>query len=84
MVEENKVTDPISPALKKGTTKKTNKLERVSSGIKNLDKIIEGGFRKNSANLIVGGSGNGKSIFSIQFLFVQQTSFQYNGIAPCS
>lgn len=42
--------------------------ERVPSGIKNLDKIIEGGFKKNSTNLVVGGSGNGKSIFAIQFL----------------
>ncbi|MCK4997073.1 hypothetical protein KAS08_02110 [Candidatus Pacearchaeota archaeon] len=48
--------------------KKRKKFERVSSGIKNLDKIISGGFGKNSTNLIVGGSGNGKSIFSIQFL----------------
>lgn len=47
--------------------KKSN-LERVPVGIKNLDKIIEGGFEKNSTNLIVGGSGNGKSIFVIQFL----------------
>jgi len=42
--------------------------ERISSGIKNLDRITEGGFRKNSTNLVVGGSGNGKSIFAIQFL----------------
>ena len=36
--------------------------------MKNLDRITEGGFEKNSTNLIVGGSGNGKSIFAIQFL----------------
>ena len=50
------------------TAKRKKHLERVSSGIKNLDKIIEGGYGKNSTNLVVGGSGNGKSIFSIQFL----------------
>ncbi len=42
--------------------------ERVPTGIKNLDKITEGGFKKDSTNLVVGGSGNGKSIFAIQFL----------------
>lgn len=48
--------------------KSKNVTRRVSSGIRNLDKIIEGGFEKNSTNLIVGGSGNGKSIFAVQFL----------------
>jgi len=42
--------------------------KRVSSGIKNLNSIIEGGFEKNSTNLVVGGSGSGKSIFALQFL----------------
>jgi len=49
-------------------SKKTKVIERVPTGIKNLDKIIGGGFEKNSTNLIVGGSGNGKSIFAMQFL----------------
>ncbi|MCD4771021.1 hypothetical protein K8R30_01225 [archaeon] len=43
-------------------------IKRVPSGIQNLDKIIGGGFEKNSTNLLVGGSGNGKSIFAVQFL----------------
>lgn len=42
--------------------------ERISSGISNFDRLIEGGFEKSSANLIVGGSGSGKTIFSMQFL----------------
>ncbi|NPE26918.1 hypothetical protein HNV12_02860 [Methanococcoides sp. SA1] len=42
--------------------------KRVSSGILNLDKIACGGFGKNSTNLVVGGSGSGKSILAIQFL----------------
>ena len=41
---------------------------RVSSGILNFDNLIEGGFEKNSTNLLVGGSGAGKSIFATQFL----------------
>lgn len=41
---------------------------RIPSGIKNFDKIIEGGFENNSVNLVVGGSGSGKTIFAVQFL----------------
>jgi circadian clock protein KaiC len=46
----------------------SNTIEKVSTGIVNLDKITEGGLGKNSTNLLVGGSGNGKSIFATQFL----------------
>ena len=53
--------------LKVVRTKKEDIL-RVSTGIAGLDNLIEGGFVKNSINLLIGGSGCGKSIFSIQFL----------------
>ena len=42
--------------------------ERVSTGIIGLDRFVEGGFDKHSVNLVVGGSGSGKTIFSAQFL----------------
>ncbi len=42
--------------------------DRVSSGVKNLDLILEGGFIKNSTNMVVGPPGSGKTIFSMQFL----------------
>lgn len=42
--------------------------ERLSSGIQGFDKNIGNGFKKNSVNLVVGGSGSGKTIFSVQFL----------------
>lgn len=41
---------------------------RESTGIPNFDKLTEGGFEKNSTNMIVGGAGSGKSIFATQFL----------------
>jgi len=44
------------------------KLPRIGTGISNFDKMIEGGFERESINLIVGGSGSGKSIFGLQFL----------------
>ena len=52
------------------SSKNTNKdeMKRVSSGIENFDKLIEGGFEKNSTSLIVGNSGSGKTIFATQFL----------------
>ena len=42
--------------------------DRIPTGITNFDSLIQGGFEKKSINLIVGGSGSGKSIFSTQFL----------------
>ena len=48
-------------------TKKTSE-ERVPTGIPNFDKLIEGGFQRESINLIAGGAGSGKTIFAIQYL----------------
>jgi len=42
--------------------------ERIPTGIKNFDLLIEGGLENNSTNLLVGSSGSGKSIFAVQFL----------------
>lgn len=44
------------------------KSKRISTNVKNFDKLIEGGFKERSTNLIVGGSGAGKTIFATQFL----------------
>ena len=43
-------------------------MERVSSGVKGLDDILEGGFPKARTILIVGSPGSGKTILTIQFL----------------
>ncbi|MEM2089656.1 MAG: ATPase domain-containing protein [Candidatus Pacearchaeota archaeon] len=44
------------------------KQDKVLTGISVFDKITEGGFNKESVNLIVGGAGAGKTIFAMQFL----------------
>jgi len=44
------------------------KTTRVATGIKGFDSLIQGGFKKNSVNLVAGTAGSGKTIFSIQFL----------------
>jgi circadian clock protein KaiC len=54
---------------KKSKVKKKSKIrKKVSTGIPNFDKLIEGGFEENSTNLLVGSSGSGKSILAVQFL----------------
>ena len=42
--------------------------QRVTSGIKGLDPLIEGGFPKGRSILVTGEPGTGKSIFALQFL----------------
>ncbi|MBN1385515.1 hypothetical protein JW968_00890 [Candidatus Woesearchaeota archaeon] len=44
-------------------------MKRVSSGIKGLDKLIQGGFPEKSSIVLCGGPGTGKSIFGLQFLW---------------
>jgi len=43
-------------------------VERVTSGIVGLDKHMEGGFVKNSINLVSGATGTGKTIFGLQYI----------------
>lgn len=43
-------------------------VKRISTGIPGLDKLVNGGFKKNSVNLIAGGAGSGKTIFGMQFI----------------
>jgi len=43
-------------------------IERMKSGIEGLDRLIEGGFPKESITLVSGPPGSGKSIFCFHFL----------------
>jgi len=43
--------------------------DRVRSGVKGLDALIEGGFPKNSITLISGPPGTGKSLLCLQYLY---------------
>lgn len=42
-------------------------MERVSTGIPELDDLIEGGFKKGSINLLEGTAGSGKSTLAIHY-----------------
>lgn len=43
--------------------------ERVSTEIKGLDDMLQGGFFKGTVNVVSGNSGTGKTIFGSQFLY---------------
>ncbi len=43
-------------------------MDRLSTGIIELDKLIEGGVKSNSINLVVGEPGSGKSTLAVHFL----------------
>jgi len=55
-----KLPTPDKP-IKNKTEKEAH---RVPTHIPNFDSLIQGGFEKNSINVVVGGSGSGKSIFA--------------------
>ena len=44
-------------------------LEKLSTGIPNLDQILKGGLPRNSVNVIAGPPGTGKSILAQQMVF---------------
>jgi circadian clock protein KaiC len=42
--------------------------DRIPTGIPGLDELMQGGLKKKSMTLVVGGPGSGKSTFAMQFL----------------
>lgn len=49
--------------------KKYRVLEKISSGINGYDELIDGGFIKQTVNVINGEPGTGKTVFGAQFLY---------------
>ncbi|NYZ74535.1 hypothetical protein H0O00_05305 [Candidatus Micrarchaeota archaeon] len=47
----------------------TAKIERVPSGIPGLDEMVCGGFVRDSTVLVQGGTGSGKTIMCLQYLY---------------
>ena len=58
---------------------KNNIVKRVKSGIPDFDKLVDGGFPKNSIILITGPPGSGKTIFGIEFLYKGATEYGDKG-----
>lgn len=55
-------------------------MDRCPTGIEGFDSLCQGGFIRNSDNLIIGGPGSGKSTFLLQFLWNGATKFGENGL----
>jgi len=54
--------------------------ERVKTGIVGLDEMLGGGFLQNSANLIEGAPGTGKTTIAMQFIYNGIKTFGENGL----
>lgn len=72
-INHNKHSSHIShlkkePSQQSEVQEETLSQKKVSSGIPNFDTLIEGGFEKNSTNLVIGSPGGGKTVFAMQFL----------------
>ncbi len=57
-----------------------NSVERVKTGISELDDLLHGGFIRNSSTVITGGVGTGKTILSLQFLWNGAKTYNEPGL----
>ncbi|MHA1711901.1 MAG: RAD55 family ATPase [Candidatus Freyarchaeota archaeon] len=57
--------------------------DRVPTGIKELDKLIEGGFLRYSMVLFSGSPGAGKTILSATFIHEGATKYKESGVYVC-
>lgn len=54
--------------------------KRIPTGITGLDDLIEGGFPQGRSILLSGGTGTGKTIFCMQYLYEGATKFHEPGV----
>ncbi|MEM2918424.1 MAG: ATPase domain-containing protein [Candidatus Altiarchaeota archaeon] len=60
-------------------TYKINK-DRVKTGIRGLDSIINGGIPKNNIVLVSGAAGTGKTLFGLEYIYRGAREFNENGL----
>lgn len=74
------MTRKAHAAVAKTPTSKSARAERTKTGIHGYDALVEGGFVKNSVNLVSGGCGAGKTLFGAQFLYNGATKYNEPGV----
>jgi circadian clock protein KaiC len=55
-------------------------VERAPSGVPGLDEMISGGLVRNSTTLVRGGTGSGKTLFCLQYLYEGIMKYDEPGI----
>jgi len=55
-------------------------MDRVRTGIKGLDEMLDGGFLPQTANLVEGAPGTGKTTLGVQFIYKGITDFGEPGL----
>lgn len=55
-------------------------MERVATGVVGFDELVDGGFPLGSTILLSGGSGTGKTIFALTYLYEGAKSFNEPGL----
>jgi len=55
-------------------------MDRVQTGIRGLDEMLSGGFLPQTANLVEGAPGTGKTTIGMQFIFNGITKFDEPGL----
>jgi circadian clock protein KaiC len=91
-IKIKEISDPITPSEstdvsfdddKKFNLERVNQSldkSRVKTGINGFDELISGGFERESIVLVVGGSGTGKTLMSMQFLYKGAKDFGESGV----
>lgn len=54
--------------------------KRIPTGVTGLDALVEGGFPQGRSVLVTGGTGTGKTIFSMQYLYQGALQFGEPGV----
>jgi len=54
--------------------------DRIKTGISGYDSLLNGGFVKNSINLISGCSGSGKTLFTVAYLYNGAVTYGQKGV----
>jgi len=55
-------------------------MDKIKTGIKGFDKLVQGGFPKGKTVLLSGTPGTGKTIFALQYLYNGATKFDEKGL----